>query len=415
MKSKLDRNVALGLLGVLLLVFTACELDETSIYDEDDTGRPTPTIATIDPALDTWSGIGVVTISGTNFSTIPEENLVFFNAEQGDVLSASANELQVQVPNMAYDGMAFLDSIEIKVAVQGAHLFATYPHPYKLKNAAPFYGGFTDYDVISAVAANANDTIFVATGDGVFLIEPDSAKRDEAWGRVLTTGVTTMKIGPEGYLYYAQGYAMFRINPANPQVPDGWFAAWGSTETAVDMDFDMDGKIFVAQRSGLIIKVDASAPFTPGTPAPVEEWGVYTVGEVTAIRVFDGDLYVAGVDTSSGTCKVWKNEILADTLGATIPVADWSTLPEAGSSKITCITFSADDEMYVGANKNIALAKLEGGSFVGHYTEILTPPTKNMVWGGGEYLYMARLASSTAMQRVIQVNMMEAGAPYYGR
>ncbi|MCL6267724.1 IPT/TIG domain-containing protein [Flagellimonas myxillae] len=76
----------------------------------------TPTINNFNPA----QGIlgTVVTINGSKFSTTPSDNIVTFNGVTATVNSATANELQVTVPNGATTG-------EIRVSVDGQTAVST--------------------------------------------------------------------------------------------------------------------------------------------------------------------------------------------------------------------------------------------------------------------------------------------------
>ena len=121
MKIFLSRGINVPVVILFLVslggLFTGCEPDNPSgIYDPDEDGRPAPEITSVEPAEGTFAGIGIVTIRGQNFSNVGGENLVYFNDQAGDVLSASSDMLSVRVPDVVDD------STRIKVAVIGAFL-----------------------------------------------------------------------------------------------------------------------------------------------------------------------------------------------------------------------------------------------------------------------------------------------------
>ena len=90
-----------------------------SIWDPSYSSKPTPIISDITPDS-SYSGIGIITISGQYFSSDISENRVFFNGASGKVLSASETVLEVQVPTLVED------SILIQVDVKDAYLLGEY-------------------------------------------------------------------------------------------------------------------------------------------------------------------------------------------------------------------------------------------------------------------------------------------------
>ncbi len=383
----------------------SCERESESIYDEDDTGAATPTITSVDPPDENWAGVGTLVITGTNFSSVVEENLVFFDSHLGEVLSATTTDLEVRVP--AY----VADSVQIKLSVQGAFLFAEYDQPYDLKAAAIDYGGFDEYDQLSSIACNSGDTIFVSAFPAIHLIPPDSSKTDDPFIPDIRplAGAGALKVGPGGYLYLAQQTAVFRYDPEGNRDAT-WFVLLGGN--ASDFDFTEDQNILVGSQNGEVYYLDVEAKTSTS-------WATHADINISAVRVYDGDLYIAGYyvgdDSSLVQEEIWKREIQADVLGDSIHVADWDAFTLGSDAHITCMTFSAAGILFVGSDKDYALLQHDGSEFLPFYEQILYAPTRNMVWGGGDYLYMVRQAGGTEAQRIIQVNMLEPGAPYYGR
>ena len=104
-----------------------------NIWDENDQGNASPSISSVEPEA-AFAGIDTLTINGQNFSENTSENLVYFNNMLGEVINATSTSLRVITPNLVSD------SVKIRVAVQGAFLFADHSslytltaivHPYK--------------------------------------------------------------------------------------------------------------------------------------------------------------------------------------------------------------------------------------------------------------------------------------------
>jgi hypothetical protein len=80
-------------LTILLSIF-GCKNDyPTSVYDANHVGKPQPVITSITPLV-TASGVGDITINGSNFSSVLAENYVYFDKKIGVVYSASPTQLK---------------------------------------------------------------------------------------------------------------------------------------------------------------------------------------------------------------------------------------------------------------------------------------------------------------------------------
>ena len=65
-------------LVIMILLFIGCEKDyPDSLWDPDEPSGATPEIQEIVPPDSTFSGVGQIIINGSNFSSVPEYNLVY--------------------------------------------------------------------------------------------------------------------------------------------------------------------------------------------------------------------------------------------------------------------------------------------------------------------------------------------------
>lgn len=379
------------------ITFVGCEKEYPSIWDPDQEYRPNPVISSVEPVEGTFAVIGEVTIRGENFSPVKEENHVYFDGNRATMLSATETELRVLTPDIAGD------SLEIKVRVDGAILFAEY-YPYKLALVSVEYGGFGDLDDAYGIACDIDGNLYVSlVGKRIVKITPDGEQHDYA-----TTSfekASAMKVGPGGYLYFVNILSfMFRVPPGGgtdelfARLPGGVF----------DLDFGPSGNIYSGGSGNAIYRVrpDASNEVAADYPSV----------DIKAVRVFDGYVYVGGKD-DTGQQYIWRNEIIsADELGPKEVYFNWSD--EIGpASDILSITFSACGDMYVGTNAPEAIIIVhQDKSFEPLYPGALEPKSYALCWGIGTYLYVNRRSDDTAKKRIIRINMLDKeGAPYWGR
>jgi len=401
---------------ITLSVMTGCKRDvENKIWNpESFNDKPNPTITSIQPADETYSGVGILNITGTNFSTNPSENHIYFNAKEGTVISASETGLQVKTANILDMITPREDSVAVKLRVDGAILFAEYQGKYTyyidFVNLALEYGGFDNYDNLSAIACDSAENLYLTSDRTVFKVEKDSVKKE--FTTLLAVAAKSMKVGPQGYLYYVQNIAMFRIPPEGGSDP-AWFVVFANPVN--DLDFDSDGKIYAGGEDGQIYKVDIENKTSDIVAS-------YDSMEVVSIRVYDNAVYCVNRyignnrPASVPYMGVWKNNISGGSLGPNELVVNWDEYTGNSGAEITSITFSSEGEMFIGADAGDALTIRDpGGTMEPFYSEILYPPTRKMNWGNDKYLYIIG-ANDKGEQRVVRIDMLERrGAPYYGR
>ncbi len=399
---------SLVILSATFFILIACEEDPKSIYDPDVVGNPDPIISTVVPDSNyssgniPFAGIGVVIITGENFSAIVDNNTVFFDGIPGTILSASTTSLRVQVPNVTGD------DVQIRVAVRGAFYFGDYAPSFPIVSAVKEVGGFIDSDpYISTASCDNSGNVFVNGGKEIFIIKPDSVKT--LYNSTLLTGIGKMKMGPTGNNYFIISSAISRITP--PDVTEAlWYKAM--PEALLDFDFNVTGSIFMAGVSGSIYPFDIDTKtFTVDT--------TYTGINVRAMRVYDGDLYVVGdrLDTLGAIVQkgLWSSEIIGDSLAGMNLVADLADIDVDGSLTVTSMAISASGSIFLGNVNDPPLIILEHGQLSPFNEPILSSPIGALSWGNGDYLYIVRLARAEVTQRVLQLDMRQAGAVYYGR
>jgi hypothetical protein len=402
MNQMFTKQKARFVISLVLILFITCEKDATkSVYNPDQEFNADPVITSIEPSAGALSGIGQITINGSNFSTTKGLNVVFFGSTIGNVLSATESKLIVQTPSLIGD------SIDVKVSVVGAQLYSNSIY-YPIEDATHEMGGYGNVgENLYALTVDANENVYVFRSIRfIDIISPDSINKSQLYGTapVVTTG---MKMGPGGYLYLTKNNTtLYRMPPGGGnQVP---FSAM--PQKVFDLDFDQNGNIYIGGEgdSLYIVYPDASS----------ESVAEYMDTFIKAVRVYNGYVYVAG--NQSGTLEaVWRNQINAPSdLDPNELVFDVTTALGEGI-EVQSLTFADDGDMYVGttAAPDPILVVHPDGSHEPLYPGVLGPEMYDMDWGNDVYLYVTRRASVIAgtETRILRINMQKLGAPYYGR
>jgi hypothetical protein len=409
MKKLLSAGILVGFIAVLSLCGCKNEYPD-SIWDPNYKSNPTPIITLIEPESGSFAGVGVVTVTGQNFSPNVEDNKVYFEGERATTLTASQTQLTVQVPNLLGD------SLKVQIYVVGALEFGEYEPGYKLEEASVQFKAIDDFVQFTALACDLQENAYgLSTTREIYKIEhPDSDK--VVYATVQTSRKADgMKMGPDGYLYWVRGNTrVYRVPPGGGESVEESYVTVNSRVS--DLDFDQNLNIYAAGSTGWIevVKPDGTTTFTAAQ---------YTDYEINAVRVYENFVYIAaaydGTETPEVAEGIWRHEILdADgNLGASELYFDWGANTEEFGPKILCIDFAENGDLYVGMDKDQAITIIQAGdkSTKYLYPEILLPPTTYMCWGNGNYLYVNRYADESANRRVFRVALNVAGAPYYGR
>lgn len=403
-------------LSIFILIVACKNVPDSGVWPPDTSkDRPNPTIQSVDPPDSVYSGEGILTITGTNFSSNPNENHVYFNAVEGSVLEATETQLKVKVPNILDMKTAEEDTVVMKLRVDGAILYAKYQDSYeyilKFKNLALEYGGFDDNFNLSAIACNKTETLYLTSDRTVYEVKKDSIKKE--FTQLLAVSARSMKAGPGGYLYYVQETAMFRIPPEGG-TDAAWYVVFPSP--VYDIDFDSHGNVYAAGKKGIVYHVDIETKAKTVT-------AVYDSIEIVAVRVYDNAVYLAGnyigeaPPSSTPWVGVWKNNIVTqDSLEANELAVNWDEYTNNDGSHITALAFSDEGEMILAADMERALSiQHPDGTIEPFYSRVLFPPTYKMVWGEAQWLYLVGTTAEGKI-RLIRVNMLDRkSAPYYGR
>ena len=390
------------------LVMFSCEDPNypENIWDEDDQGNASPSISSVEPEEAAFAGIDTLTINGQNFSENTSANLVYFNNMLGNVISATSTSLRVVTPNLVSD------SVQIRVAVQGAFLFADHSSLYTLTAAVSDYGPFDQFTDIFSLDLDRDENLIVSmdgSPNAEFWIV-DTNQDSAVWSGALAKG-SGMKLGPTGSVYFVnyQRY-LYKDEQGTPKENTEIFKRLNGNVT--DLDFDSNGNLFAGGTGSIIDVVDINDD--GGLTSGVTEVKNLDTLDVISLRVFNDHLYVLTTTVSSDQA-IYKMQILDDlgSLGDLELVFDWSAYTNKLSSAL-CFTLSEAGDLFVGSDSDDQpLTYIQNGNASGFYSSILTAPISYMAWGNSNYLYLINKTEET--NRVQRVDTRMSGADYYGR
>ena len=393
---------------LLSLIIVSCEDPNypDSVWDEDDAGNATPSISSVEPASGAFAGIDTITITGQNFSDTESKNLVYFNSMLGTVVSATTTGLQVVTPNLVSD------SVQIRVAVEGAFIFGDYGNLYSLTAAVLDYGPFDQFTDIYSLDLDREENLIVSmdgSPNAEFWIV-DTNQDSSVWSGSLAKG-SGMKLGPTGSVYFVnyQRY-VYKDEQGTPKENTEIFKRLNGNAT--DLDFDSNGNLYAGGTGSTIDVVDINDD--GGLTSGVTEAKNLDTLDVISLRVFNNFVYVL-TTTITSSQAIYKLPILDDSgsLGDLELVFDWSAYSNSESTAL-CFTLSETGDIFVGSDSETEpLTYITDGSGSGFYSSILTAPISYMAWGNFQYLYLINRTDET--KRVQKVDTRMNGADYYGR
>lgn len=394
------------------LLMIGCDNETTpSLYDPAKPKGDTPEITSISPAGTALAGVSEITITGKNFSTVKEENTVYFNGTIATVLDASSTQLKVKAPNLILDG------ISIKIAVYKVTDFSN-SVTYNLKAAVEKVFDFKDFEVPNGLTTDSDGNIYMSftyqggTG-GTKKLTPTGTLTEWA-PRGSETFHTALK-WYNGDIYAARRQkVLFKVSAG--QKPVTYVSSNTALGNIYDFDFDPDGNIWgggdnTGNNAGVYrIKPDKSMKTFAFD------------GNIKSIRIFkenNVNLYVYVAATQDNEEAIFRAKIIsADSLTAFEKVFSLTEKYGADFPAVSAlaVTFAADGDMIIGTNMTDPVVVVHpNGSYETLYPGLLGPNALLFAWGPGNNLYYTREKTGTTAQVVMRVDMQKAGAPYYGR
>ncbi len=421
---------------ILAGCFFSCEEPDypDNIYSENPEVLPDPTISNVSPADSAFSGIGIVTITGQNFSTRVDQNLVYFNGTTGIVQSASATELVVKAPNIV------ADSVKIQVAVIGAYEFGEwnnyglYPPVIKWGTFDPLgtnlWGLEIDNDENMVISDRSNKILYRVFSNG----EVDSLEFGDYSPRLQAFAI---RLGPSDTYYMAMNHkSVYTIEEGGRE--DAWADLPNRTK-AYALDFASTGILYAGGQRNVLYQIDINSGETDFVPADTLPDGIL----INSVRVFEDYVYMigdySGDDSLAVQNGIWRCEIIsADSVAPAELVIDWDDALGANATKPLDLSFDASGNMFVGVDymdpscyeclgPGLYLVQAPYTTPEPFYQEVFKAPGSKMSWGNDKYLYINNQNSAvppdgvtwdyspTEVKGPYRVDMDRLGAPYHGR
>jgi sugar lactone lactonase YvrE len=400
-----------SILLVLIIAFSfiACDNDYPgSLYNPDQPMRPAPVIQSVDPPGSALAGVSIVTITGTGFSSVKEENVAYFGTKAGTIIEASETSLQVQAPNEVGD------SLMLRVAVAGTFDFSN-EVLYMLEPAVFDFGGFPNTQAPWGLATDTDGNIYVSVTQGtqsagIVKITPEGEKSEYVPPSILR--YNGMVMNAEGYLYMVRNIRLIsRVIPGGGAA-ENWLPMPVGT-FFVDLDIDGYGYLWAVGNNANIYRVNQET----------KEYDEYPfAANAQSVRYYDGYVYISantGIGAAASS-DIWRFAVTADgAIGDAEKYfafsAEYARTTAAGeTARALAITFNDEGTMYVGTDGPDAILLVHpNGTWEPMYPGLIQPVGSVFAWGEGPYLYYTRGEIGTIAQRLFRIHTRKNGAPTY--
>lgn len=400
----------MSLLSLLLLCFTACEYEgPDAVWQDNPQGDTAPEITSVEPAGIASAGATKIRILGNNFSSVFEENFVYFDNVQVDVYTSSESELLVYRPNLV------AEDITISVVTRRALEDAKFTN-YAVSDIGSQLYTMRELGTLNTMIVDENENMFIHSNRKTYL----QVSKEAGFVQLMTTlprVVYDLKMGPGGVVYVGRDEKYLMVVR-----PDGTeFEKWanGLPQKVKYLDFDENLNIYAGGKRSGILKI--------GLDESVVSLGGYENHDIAGVRVYNGELYVAasylgddGLDLAFG---IYKHTINADgTLGERTVFVDWSKTGGFVETTFSDFEFDEDGILLVSTNGGegfnldpMMMVYPDGTVDTFYKGGILSGPILGMAWGSGETLYYFKTDSDGLIFTIHEMGMAKRCAPRYGR
>ncbi|GEM_PF-323611 len=388
---------------VIIIAFTAllCSCNQEaapSLFVVEPKGS-TPVISGVIPANEALAGVTEISVTGSNFSSVKENNFVFFGTAQAVVLQASSTQLVIKAPTLIKNGL------DLKISVHGIENFSNVVK-YNLLEAVGVYFAFAKgVDDPMAVAVDKNENVYVNLKDkGVKKISSTGTLTDFA-PKGGESFFFDMKVGPNNILYVTRNLrGIFQVEEGKPSAT---FVLFPIGISIVAIDFDENKNIWAAGGGGNLYSV---TPAKDVTAFPID----YTI---SSLRFYKGYLYVAG--KKDGEEAIYRYKINSNlSLGSKEKYFDVGAKYGLNKIQIGAITFTENDDLIVGTDQSDSFIVVTGGGTASSlYPGLISPSVKSLSWGTKKNLFYIReyTDAGAILHTLVRVDMQKLSAPYYGR
>ncbi len=395
---------------VVALLLAGCTYNgPTAVYDQAQPAYVSPTISGLTPGS-APAGINYITIAGTNFSPVLNDNKVYVNGVTAEIVSGTATSLTIRRPNTS--GAAST----VKIVTYGEYEVASFS-PYKLDKVSEPYGNY------AAGLALGGMVVDKATENVYFVERTGSVYKVTSDGQNIAIGsspvqATDCKLATDGRILILYDNRTIKVmDPVSGAVTD-----WAKAPSGKKMktaDFDAQGNFYGGgTQSGIYqilpdLKTPAAALATPTTK------DIYARDTILCIKILNNYLYALVKPTvaAGGTsvASLWRHSLadMATTkkLGEKELVCDLSTGSILATATVRSFELSTDGVLYFGttlANPIISHVLATGAEDI-VYKGLIPSSAEALGWGNGHYLYMM-LGGTTG--NLYRIDIGAAGYPH---
>jgi len=384
-----------ALAGLLLfsVLTTGCDSGTApSIYDPDQTSLPDPVIGFVTPLERALAGVDEVIITGSHFSTTPEENLVYFGTTRAVVSQSSATELRMIAPNDPQP------EIQVRISVTGAENFSN-QFTYRLDPPFIEFAEVQDFEDVFGIATDPSGNVYVSMAAfsipvGIIRVTPDGQRSDFITSAFLWND---LEFDSKNNLYGVRSVrAVFRAEEGTNDfavfsvIPDNQVRLTSIALDALD-------RIWVAGANREIYRI-------------MPDGSIMSYAFEANIRdlvVYDDHLYVVALQND--LTKVWRFPI--DSGGDLGIAEEYFDLTSFNGTEGYALAFTSTGELYIGTTSGvdpiIVVSSERSGKIL--YPSVLTQPARNFAWGDDGFLYTATSSSGTDVAGIIRVTTRHLG------
>ena len=393
------------LLGCSLSVFGGCvEEEEGSLFTPNTTFGPPPVITAVAPTDSAQAGVDTLVITGSNFSTVAANNIIFLDSSPGFPIQTTATQISLRTP------LVIGDSVAVRIATRGSDKMSN-TLVYKLTAAVESFGLLGPSDLANAIIADAAGDLYVSVsvsggGVGIKRIPADGSVNSYARDTSGVVGWTGLKFGPGGYLYAARGIrAIYRFAPGGGDPAVLWVAL-PAGYTINDIDFGPNQILWAAGSNTTSIN---SARIYSISQTPTSKFFPFAAS-VRSVRVFNNYLYLSAFKDSAW--GIWRAPINVDSLGTPELYFNFSAAFPTEGYTPQGISFSSSGNLYIATDAPAGFVVVTPSKTViipyADYEELFGTSVRFLAWGSGNDIFVA-----TGNGVLLKLKARVAGAPYY--
>lgn len=371
---------------VCVALFGRCDSGTSpSIYDPDRLSLPDPAIESVMPEERALAGVDVVTIIGTNFSTQPADNLVYFGDARGDVLEASSTQIQVSAPNSPQA------ELDLRLAVIGAENFSNSVR-YGLDPPYVEFGSVRDFEDITGITTDPSGNLYVSltafgAAVGIIRITPEGERSEFISSPFPWADID---FGPDNSLFGVRSVrAVFRSSGAGSNF-EVFAVIPNASVRLTTVTIDTNGRIWAAGNNTEIYSISSGKTVNAyAFEADIED-----------IALFRNYLYVAGIQDEAS--KVWRFSIGQN--GNLGPAEEVLNLTTYNGATAYALAFSTSGHLYIGTDNTDPILVVDpDGATETLYPGVITQPVRAFTWGFDGLLYASTNSTDSNPAGIIRI------------